>query len=69
MRLVKKSDPVCTERNANDDSAEFSFFPQDGNSAHVWMRDKLMEAGRIRTGSQWMDRISESVGFPKKALI
>lgn len=67
MRLVRKSDPVCTERNATEDSAEFSFFPRDGNSAHVWMIDKLMEAGQIRTGSQWMDSISHLVGFPKTA--
>lgn len=46
----------CLHWDKRNDSAQFPFFPRDENLAHVWMIDKLVEAGRIRTGSGWMEQ-------------
>lgn len=51
-RFALRGTQLATQQN-------FAFFPRDGNSAHVWMIDKLREAGRIRTGSERLASMSE----------
>lgn len=51
-RFAQRETQLATQQN-------FAFFPRDGNSAHVWMIDKLREAGRIRTGSERLASMSE----------
>lgn len=51
-RFALRETQLATQQN-------FAFFPRDGNSAHVWMIDKLREAGRIRTGSERLESMPE----------
>lgn len=50
VALARKSDPVCKARNTTDKSAEVSSLSSElserwGNSAHMWMLNKLVEVG------------------------
>lgn len=48
VALPRKSDPVRSVRNRLDKSAEVFFRAQrDGNSAHMWTLDKLVDVGRV----------------------